>query len=121
MHSCAFVANGLHHQMKSILFFSLSALFEIVGCFAFWQWMRAGRSALWIVPGVASLMLFAWLLTQVDVSHAGRAYAIYGGIYIAASLLWLWAVEHQRPDHWDIVGALICLVGAAVIILPQRA
>lgn len=33
-----------------------------------------------------SLAVFAWLLTLVDSSAAGRAYAAYGGIYICASL-----------------------------------
>jgi len=106
--------------MKSILFFSMSALFKIAGCFSFWQWARAGRSALWLVPGVASLMLFAWLLTRVEVSHAGRAFAIYGGIYIASSLLWLWAVEHQAPDRWDVAGASICIAGALVMLYAPR-
>jgi small multidrug resistance family-3 protein len=67
-----------------------------------------------------SLALFAWLLTLVDSAAAGRAYAAYGGIYICASLAWLWAVESIRPDRWDVLGALICIVGAAVIILGPR-
>jgi small multidrug resistance family-3 protein len=67
------------------------------------------------------LLLFAWLLTRVDSDAAGRAYAAYGGVYIAASLLWLQAVEGVRPDRWDAIGALICLVGAAVILFGPRA
>lgn len=57
---------------------------------------------------------------MVPSEAAGRAYAAYGGVYIAASLVWLWLVEGQRPDRFDLVGAAICLVGAAVILLPQR-
>ena len=64
---------------------------------------------------MASLALFAWLLTLSDANAAGRAYAIYGGIYIASSLLWLWAIEQVRPDRWDLIGASICLIGAAVM------
>jgi small multidrug resistance family-3 protein len=63
-------------------------------------------------------MVFAWLLTLVDSPHAGRA---YGDIYIAASLLWLWLIEQSVPDHWDILGALICVAGAAVILFGPRA
>lgn len=65
-------------------------------------------SAWWIAPGLASLALFAWLLTFFDSNLAGRAYAAYGGVYIGASLVWLWAVEGSRPDRWDAIGALVC-------------
>ena len=57
-----------------------------------------------MIPGIASLVLFAYLLTLVDTSAAGRAYAAYGGIYIVASLLWLWVIEGVRPDRWDVFG-----------------
>ena len=97
-----------------------AAIAEIAGCFAFWGWSRLGASIWWLVPGVASLILFAWLLTLAESDAAGRAYAAYGGIYICASLLWLWAVEGLRPDRWDIGGALLCLVGAAIIIFGPR-
>ena len=64
------------------------------------------------MPACLSLLLFAWALTRVEADHAGRAFAAYGGIYIAASLLWLWLAEGTRPDRWDVLGAAICLVGA---------
>ncbi|MBC7313671.1 MAG: hypothetical protein H5U11_14360, partial [Rhizobium sp.] len=70
-----------------------AALAEIAGCFAFWAWLRLDKSPLWLVPGIFSLALFAFFLTRIDSDFAGRAYAAYGGIYIAASLLWLWSVE----------------------------
>ena len=73
-----------------------AALAEIAGCFAFWAWLRLDKSALWLVPGMVSLAIFAWLLTLADVQAAGRAYAAYGGIYVAASVMWLWAVEGVR-------------------------
>ncbi len=105
----------------TLLVYALAALAEIAGCFAFWAWIRAGRSALWLAPGVLSLIAFAWLLTRSGAEFAGRGYAAYGGVYIAASLLWLWAVEGQRPDRWDAAGAAICLGGAAVILIGRRA
>ena len=97
-----------------------AALAEIAGCFAFWAWLKLGKSALWLVPGMVSLAVFAYLLTLVEVEAAGRAYATYGGVYIAASLMWLWAFEGMRPDRWDLTGAAICLAGAAVILLGPR-
>lgn len=93
-----------------------AALAEIGGCFAFWAWLRLGKSIWWLAPGVVSLVLFAYLLTLVPSDAAGRAYAAYGGVYIIASLVWLWAMEGVRPDRWDIAGAALCLIGAAVIL-----
>lgn len=101
--------------------FAAAALAEIAGCFSFWAWWRLDKSALWLVPGMASLAAFAFLLTFAESDAAGRAYAAYGGIYICASLIWLWAAEGVRPDRFDILGALICLAGAAVILFAPRA
>lgn len=73
-----------------------AALLEIAGCFAFWASYRLGKTAWWMVPGVVSLTLFAWLLTRIESDFAGRANAAYGGLYIAASLLL--AVGDRRPS-----------------------
>ena len=67
-----------------------------------------------------SLAAFAWLLTLVPADVAGRAYAAYGGVYIVASLGWLWLVERIAPDRFDLAGAALCLVGATVIIAAPR-
>jgi len=106
--------------MPTILAYAGAALAEIGGCFAFWAWVRLGKSPWWIAPGIASLILFAWLLTLVDSEAAGRTYAAYGGVYICASLFWLWAIEGLRPDRWDVTGAAICLVGAGIILFAPR-
>lgn len=106
--------------MPTPLIYFVAALAEIAGCFAFWAWWRLGRTIGWLVPGLVSLALFAWLLSLVNSDYAGRAYAAYGGIYIVTSLLWMWLVEHRQPDRWDLLGAAICLVGAGVILLGPR-
>jgi len=106
--------------MRTAIVYVAAALAEIGGCFSFWAWLRNGRGAWVVAPGVASLVLFAWLLTRVDSAAAGRAYAAYGGVYIVASLVWLWAVERVRPDRWDLIGACLCLLGAAVILLGRH-
>lgn len=106
--------------MRTFGWYILAALGEIGGCFAFWAWLRLDRSPLWTLPGILSLALFAVALTRVDVPAAGRAYAAYGGVYIVASILWLWAVEGSRPDRWDVLGAGTCILGAAIIVLVPR-
>ncbi len=106
--------------MKDILIFTAAAFFEIFGCFAFWKYFRLDHSLYWLLPGLFSLLIFAFLLTKVDVEFAGRAYAIYGGIYIAASLCWLYFAEQQVPDLWDVIGASVCIVGACIILFMPR-
>lgn len=107
--------------MRSLILFPLAALAEIAGCVAFWAWARSGASAWWLLPGILSLAAFAGLLTLAPATAAGRAFAAYGGIYIAASLAWLWAAEGVRPDRWDVLGGAICLGGAGVILWAPRA
>ena len=102
--------------MKSIFWYVLAAFGEIGGCFAFWAWLRMSKSPLWVLPGVVSLVLFALALTRIDAEAAGRAYAAYGGVYILSALVWLWLAEGIRPDRWDVVGAAVCLAGAAIIL-----
>ncbi len=69
---------------------------------------------------MAALALFAYLLTLVESSAAGRAYAAYGGVYISTAIFWLWLVEGTKPDRWDLTGGAICLIGAAIIVMGPR-
>lgn len=105
---------------KTLLAYAGAALAEIAGCFAFWAWLRLDRPVWWVAPGLVSLALFAWLLTLVESEAAGRTYAAYGGIYIVASILWLWGIEGHRPDRWDVAGGAICLAGTAIILFGPR-
>jgi small multidrug resistance family-3 protein len=107
--------------MHNVLYFTLAAATEIVGCYAFWAWARLEKPPLWLAAGLVSLAVFAWALTRIDSPAAGRTFAAYGGVYIAASLLFLWAFEGVRPDRWDLGGAALCLIGAALIIAGPRA
>ncbi len=79
--------------MKTLAWYLLAAFTEIGGCFAFWAWLQLFKSPLWLIPGMLSLAVFAYSLTRIDSSEAGRAYAAYGGIDILSSLFWLWAVK----------------------------
>ena len=106
--------------MTSFAFYAIAAVAEIIGCFAFWAWLRLDKSVYWILPGIVSLIVFAVLLTRINLMFAGRTFAAYGGVYIVASLLWLWIIEGQRLDKWDILGAIICIAGAVLILFGHR-
>ena len=99
--------------------FAVTALAEIVGCYLPWLVLKQGRSVWLLVPAAASLALFAWLLT-LHPSAAGRTYAAYGGMYIAAALVWLWLVDGVTLTRWDLAGASIALIGMAVIALQPE-
>lgn len=100
--------------------FAAAALAEIAGCFAFWAWWRLEKSPLWLLPGIVSLVAFAWILALAPTDAAGRAYAAYGGIYVVASLLWLWSIEGVQPDRFDVAGAATCVLGASLILFAPR-
>lgn len=93
-----------------------AALAEILGCFAFWAWWKQGASALWLGPGVLALAAFATALALTPPDQAGRSFAAYGGVYICASLGWLWLAEGEIPRASDLIGAGLALAGALVIL-----
>ena len=106
--------------MHNVGWFIVAAVFEIAGCYTAWMWLRLGRSVWWLAPGVVSLTIFAVALTRVDAAFAGRAFAAYGGIYILSSLVWMAVVERTTPRVTDYIGAVVCLVGAAIILYGAR-
>ncbi|MDP3533511.1 MAG: YnfA family protein [Alphaproteobacteria bacterium] len=106
--------------MTSFFAFLAASLAEIGGCFSFWAWLKLNKSVWWLAPGTLSLWIFAYLLTLVESDYAGRAYAAYGAVYISASIFWMWLVEGNTPDRFDIIGVLVCLIGAGIIMFAPR-
>lgn len=106
--------------MRSLLLFLVAAALEIAGCFSVWVWQREQKSAVWLIPGIVALFGFALALSRVPADFAGRAYAAYGGIYVMASLLWLWLVESKRPDTFDFFGGALCVSGTLIILFARR-
>jgi small multidrug resistance family-3 protein len=104
---------------KTVGLFIATAVAEIVGCYLPYLWLRHGRSAWLLLPAAASLALFAWLLT-LHPQAAGRTYASYGGIYVTTALLWLWLIEAQQPDRWDLIGGTVTILGMAIIAFGPR-
>jgi small multidrug resistance family-3 protein len=105
--------------LKTFALYAITAVAEILGCYLPYLWLKRGGSTWLLLPALASLALFAWLLT-LHPTAAGRVYAAYGGVYIGVAILWLWLVDGVRPTSWDLVGAAIAVTGMAVIILGPR-
>lgn len=105
--------------MKTLLLYLTTALAEILGCYLVWLWLKQNGSVWLLVPAAASLAAFAWLLTFHDAA-SGRVYAAYGGVYIGAAILWLWAVDGIRPSSWDVLGVAVALLGMGIIAFQPR-
>ena len=106
--------------LRSILLFLAAAVAEIGGAWMVWQGVREHRGTAWIGAGVAALAAYGFVATFQDDPNFGRILAAYGGIFVAGSLAWGVLVDGFRPDRYDIAGALICLLGVAVIMYAPR-
>jgi small multidrug resistance family-3 protein len=105
---------------RSVLLFLVAALAEIGGAWLVWQGVRENKGLLWIGAGVIALGLYGFVATLQPDANFGRILAAYGGVFVAGSLAWGMAVDGFRPDRYDVVGALVCLVGVAVIMYAPR-
>ena len=105
--------------LRTFALFVLTAVAEIVGCYLPWLWLKQGGSAWLLLPGAASLALFAWLLS-LHPTAAGRVYAAYGGVYIGVAMVWLMLVDKVRPTMTDWVVVALCRAGMAVIMSGPR-
>ena len=105
--------------LKTFALFALTAVAEILGCYLPWLWLKEGKSILLLLPASLSLATFAWLLT-LHPTAAGRVYAAYGGVYICAAVLWLWAVDGIKPSWWDLAGSAVAVTGMLIIMFAPR-
>jgi small multidrug resistance family-3 protein len=106
--------------LRSVLLFVVAALAEIGGAWMVWQAVREQRGWLWAGVGVLVLGLYGFVATLQPDAHFGRILAAYGGVFVAGSLAWGVVMDGFRPDRYDLTGALICLVGVAVIMYAPR-
>lgn len=105
---------------RSILLFAVAAVLEIGGAWLVWQGLREHRGLVWVGGGVVALGLYGVVATLQPDAEFGRILAAYGGVFVAGSLVWGMVVDGFRPDRWDALGALVCLVGVAVIMYAPR-
>lgn len=106
---------------RSLLLFVLAALAEIGGAWLIWQGWREHRGLWWIAGGILALGVYGFVATFQPDPNFGRILAAYGGVFVAGSLVWGILVDGFRPDRWDILGALVCLAGVALIMYAPRA
>jgi small multidrug resistance family-3 protein len=115
----------MHHSIRlmekrvRIPAFVLAAILEIAGCYLMWLGQKQTNLIFWL-GGIAALSGFGLVLAQVSDDLPARAYAAYGGIYIAMALVWMVVMDKVAPDKWDIVGAAISVVGTLIILFGPR-
>ena len=106
--------------LRSIGLFVLAAVAEIGGAWLVWQGVREHRGLVWVGAGFVALGLYGLVATFQPDPNFGRVLAAYGGVFVAGSLLWGVVADGFRPDRYDVAGALVCLVGVAVIMYAPR-
>jgi small multidrug resistance family-3 protein len=110
--------------MKSYIstFFILfiASIFELVGSFGLWMWMKQDKSILFVIPGTIFLVAFVYLMTTIDSEYAGKLYALYSGIYLLASIGWMWLFEGNAPSKFDVMGIGSYLFGSIMIFYGER-
>lgn len=106
--------------LRSAALFAVAAALEIGGAWLVWQGVREHRGWLWAGAGAVALGLYGFAAALQPSAEFGRVLAAYGGVFIAGSLAWAAVADGYRPDRYDLVGAAVCLVGAAVIVWAPR-
>jgi small multidrug resistance family-3 protein len=105
--------------IRSLAIFILAGLFEIGGGYLVWLWLKEGKPIWFGLTGCIILALYGVVATW-QTANFGRVYATYGGIFIVMALIWAWKIDGFKPDRYDIIGALIALIGACIIIYAPR-
>ena len=109
----------MNRIVYSVLLYLLAGLCEIGGGWLVWQWLRGGKGVFWGLIGGSVLILYG-IIPTFQPAHFGRVYAAYGGFFIVLSLMWGWIVDWNIPDRFDVIGAVIALVGVSVIMYWPR-
>jgi small multidrug resistance family-3 protein len=106
--------------LKSVVLFFIVGICEIRGGWLIWKWLREGRPMWWGLIGGILLVLYG-IVATLQPSPFSRVYAVYGGVFIAMSLLWGWRIGGQRPDRADTFGAMLAVIGVAIMMYWPRA
>lgn len=105
--------------VNSLGYFLLAGLCEIGGGYLVWLWLRQGYSAWYAVAGGLALLVYG-VIPTLQPAPFGRVYAAYGGVFIGLALLWGWGIDGIRPDVYEVMGAVIALLGVGVMMYWPR-
>lgn len=105
--------------IKPISLFVIAGLCEIGGGYLVWLWFKEEKPAWYALLGAIILAFYGYVMALQTVSF-GKAYAVYGGIFIVMALLWAWKIDHFKPDKYDIIGAIVSLIGISIILFMPR-
>jgi len=105
--------------LSTLLLFFVAALLEIAGGYLVWKWLKEKR--IWFYGLLGGLILFGYgIIPTFQPAHFGRVYAAYGGIFIVSSIIWGNYIDRKKPDKFEIIGALVTLLGALIIFYAPR-
>ena len=104
---------------QSVLLFVTAGLCEIGGGYLVWLWLREDMG--FVIGAVGGFVLFLYgIVPTFQKTHFHRVYAAYGGVFIAMSVFWGWIVDGIKPDNYDVIGAIIAVIGVLIIFYYPR-
>ncbi len=105
--------------LKSILIFILAGICEIGGGYLVWLTVREGKPVWYAIVGGLVLFLYG-LVATLQASDFAKVYATYGGFFIVLSLIWAGIFDKYVPTKYDVIGALVALLGVCIIYFSPR-
>lgn len=105
--------------LKTTFIFLLAGLCEIGGGYLVWLSIKEGKSFWYGIAGSLILIVYGYVAT-LQTSNFARVYATYGGYFIILSLLWAYMFDKFIPDKYDLIGAVIVMIGVSIIYYAPR-
>lgn len=105
--------------VKSIIVFIIAGFCEIGGGYLVWLWLKENKPIWYGLLGGFILAIYGVVAT-LQTQNFARVYATYGGVFIVMSLLWAYKMDNYVPDKFDIIGALVALLGVSIIYYAPR-
>lgn len=103
-----------------VVVFIVAGIFEIGGGWLVWQTMRTSRPWWYAVLGSLALVGYGFVASLQPMVDFGRTYALYGGYFVALSILFGYLVDGFKPDSGDFIGLALIVCGVAVMTFWPR-